>query len=105
MFSDYCPIILAEVSKGDVIEFLSGRNEEKVGFPFWMYYPSAEVHRAYRLAGPAAGAQPCQHRSERNTEATAYYIVSGYRVRLSLKALFPHIVAIRVDYSFIYCIP
>lgn len=55
MFSDYCPIILAEVSKGDVIEFLSGRNEEKVGFPFWMYYPSAEVHRASRPTGHAAG--------------------------------------------------
>lgn len=30
MFSDYCPIIFAEVSEGDVIEFFSDRNEEKV---------------------------------------------------------------------------
>lgn len=37
------------------IEFLSGRNEEKVGIPFWMYYPSAEVHRARCLSGHAAG--------------------------------------------------
>ena len=58
MFSDYCPIISAEVSKGDVIEFFSGRNEEKVGIPFWMYYSSAEVHRACRLTGPVAGVSP-----------------------------------------------
>ncbi|WP_370794402.1 hypothetical protein [Gemmiger sp.] len=29
MFSDYCPIISAEVSKGDAIEFFSDRNEEE----------------------------------------------------------------------------
>lgn len=94
MFSDYCPIISAEASNGNVIEFLSGRNEEKVGIPFWMYYPSAEVHRARCLSGHAAGAQPCQHCSERNTEVPANYMVSGYRGRLSLKALFSHIIAI-----------
>ena len=32
MFSDYCPIILAEASNGDVIEFFSDRNEEKGAF-------------------------------------------------------------------------
>lgn len=37
MFSDYCPIISAEASNGDVIEFFSDRNEEKVSIPFWMY--------------------------------------------------------------------
>ena len=35
MFSDYCPIISAEASNGDVIEFFSDRNEEKVSIPFW----------------------------------------------------------------------
>lgn len=44
--------------------------------------------------GSCSRSQPCPHRSERNTEVTAYYMVSGYRVRLSLKALFPHIIAI-----------
>lgn len=58
MFSDYCPIISAEASNGDVIEFFSDRNEEKVSIPFWMYYPSAEVHRARCLAGHVAGAKP-----------------------------------------------
>ena len=58
MFSDYCPIISAEVSKGDAIEFFSDRNEEKVSIPFWMYYHSAEVHRACRLTGPVAGVSP-----------------------------------------------
>lgn len=51
MFSDYCPIISAEASNGDVIEFFSDRNEEKVSIPFWTYYHSAEVHRACRLTG------------------------------------------------------
>lgn len=55
MFSDYCPIISAEASNGDVIEFFSDRNEEKVSIPFWMYYHSAEVHRASRPTGHAAG--------------------------------------------------
>lgn len=54
MFSDYCPIISAEASNGDVIEFFSDRNEEKVSIPFWMYYHSAEVHRACSLTGPVA---------------------------------------------------
>ena len=36
MFSDYCPIISAEVSKGDAIEFFSDRNEEEV-----LVFPSA----------------------------------------------------------------
>lgn len=58
MFSDYCPIISAEASNGDVIEFFSDRNEEKVSIPFWMYYHSAEVHRACRLTGPVAGVSP-----------------------------------------------
>lgn len=58
MFSDYCPIISAEASNGNVIEFFSVRNEEKVGIPFWMYYPSAEVHCARCLAGHVAGAKP-----------------------------------------------
>lgn len=58
MSSDYCHIILAEASNGDVIDFFSDRNEEKVSIPFWMYYPSAEVHRACRLAGPVAGVSP-----------------------------------------------
>ena len=36
MFSDYCSIISAEVSKGDAIEFFSDRNEEEV-----LVFPSA----------------------------------------------------------------
>ena len=72
MFSDYCPIILAEVSNGDVIEFLSGRNEEKVGFPFWMYYPSAEVHRARCLSGHAA--LPALFRTEYRSARQLYGI-------------------------------
>ena len=36
MFSDYRPIISAEVSKGDAIEFFSDRNEEEV-----LVFPSA----------------------------------------------------------------
>ena len=60
MFSDYCPIISAEASNGDVIEFFSDRNEEKVSIPFWMYYPSVEVHRIRRLAGRAAGVSPAR---------------------------------------------
>lgn len=57
MFSDYCPII-SEASNGDVIEFFLDRYEEKVSIPFWMYYPSAEVHRASRPTGHAAGVSP-----------------------------------------------
>lgn len=77
MFSDYCPIISAEASNGDVIEFFSDRNEEKVSIPFWMYYHSAEVHRS------CSRSQPCLHRSERNTAATAYYMVSGHTISQS----------------------
>ena len=41
MFSDYCPIISAEVSKGDAIEFFSDRNEEEVlVFPFAVNLPT-----------------------------------------------------------------
>lgn len=32
----------------------------KVGIPFWMYYPSVEVHRIRRLAGRAAGVSPAR---------------------------------------------
>ena len=50
MFSDYCPIISAEASNGDVIEFFSDRNEEKVSIPFWMYYHSFRAeHSSDRL--------------------------------------------------------
>lgn len=95
MFSDYCPIISAEASNGDVIEFFSDRNEEKVSIPFWMYYHSAEVHRARRLPGHAAGAQPCQHRSERNTAATDFCMYFPTGRDYTPKALFSNIVAIR----------
>lgn len=77
MFSDYCPIISAEASNGNVIEFLSGRNEEKVGIPFWMYYPSAEVHRACRSAGRAAGVSP------------ACIVQNGTQRRLPSVCIFP----------------
>lgn len=83
MFSDYCPIISAEASNGDVIEFFSDRNEEKVSIPFWMYYHSAEVHRACRLTGPVQSGT--QQRPP----------IIWYQVILFLKALFIHIVAIR----------
>lgn len=92
MFSDYCPIISAEASNGDVIEFFSDRNEEKVSIPFWMYYPSAEVHRACRLTGPVAGVSPaCIVQSGTQQRPP----IISYQVILFLKALFIHIVAIR----------
>lgn len=79
MFSDYCPIISAEASNGDVIEFFSDRNEEKVSIPFWMYYHSAEVHRACRLTGPAAGvSQPASFRAEHSSDRLLYGIRSYY---------------------------
>lgn len=79
MFSDYCPIISAEASNGDVIEFFSDRNEEKVSIPFWMYYHSAEVHRACIVQSGTQQRPP----------------IIWYQVILFLKALFIHIVAIR----------
>lgn len=78
MFSDYCPIILAEVSEGDVIKFFSDRNEEKVGIPFWMN-PSAGVHRACRPAGRAAGvSQTASFRAEHSSDRLLYGIRSYY---------------------------
>lgn len=77
MFSDYCPIISAEASNGDVIEFFSDRNEEKVSIPFWMYYHSAEVHRACRSAGRAAGVSP------------ACIVQNGTQRRLPSVCIFP----------------
>lgn len=91
MFSDYCPIISAEVSKGDAIEFFSDRNEEKVSIPFWMYYPSAEVHRACRLASPAAGVSPARIVQSGTQQRPP---IIWYQVILSLKVLFIHIIAI-----------
>lgn len=78
MFSDYCPIISAEASNGDVIEFFSDRNEEKVSIPFWMYYHSAEVHRACRLTGPVAGVSPASFRAEHSSDRLLYGIRSYY---------------------------
>lgn len=90
MFSDYCPII-SEASNGDVIEFFSDKNEEKVSIPFWMYYPSAEVHRACRLAGPVAGVSPARIVQSGTQQRPP---IIWYQVILSLKALFSNIIAI-----------
>ena len=62
-----------------------------VSIPFWMYYPSAEVHRACRLAGPVAGVSPaCIVQSGTQQRPPIIW----YQVILSLKALFIHIIAI-----------